>query len=135
MPATMNRNTARTMSAMTPASMPASFLLLADERRGALDLDHMHALPRLDDLVLVVGARPPGLALQLHAAAVLVVGDALGDQRGAAHQRGGARAQLRRLAAARDGDRPQRDQQGDGDDEGDDPRRDGPRPRRGDDGG
>src|ERR671929_1948727 len=99
--ATMNRNTARTMSAMTPASMVPPSLLRTHERRGAPDLDHMHAAPRLDDVVLVVGARRPVLALQLHGAAAVAVGDALGDRRGAADEGGRARAQLRGQAPVR----------------------------------
>ena len=51
---------------------------------------------RLDDLVLVVGARGPDLAVELHAADALVVGDPLEHDRGPADQRGGAGADLRR---------------------------------------
>src|SRR5215207_1415751 len=108
--ATMNRNTARTISAMTPASMACLPLLLADERRGAPDLHHLHTLAGLDDLVCVVGAGGPALALELHAAGALVVVDALGHHRAAAHQRGGARSQLRRLAAVRERDRAEGEQ-------------------------
>src|SRR3712207_3072527 len=107
--AQMNRNTARTICAMTPASLASS--LLAHERRGAPDLDHLDPRPRLDDLVLVVGAGGPGLPLQPHAAAVLAVDDALGHRRGAPDQRRRPRAQLRRLAAVRAGDGSQGEQQ------------------------
>src|SRR5215207_10517147 len=104
----MNRNTARTMSAMTPASIPLAPLLLADERRGAPDLHHVHALAGLDHVVLVVGPRGPVLALELDAARPLVVRDPLGDGRGPADERRGARAQLWRHPLVRPCDRPQR---------------------------
>ena len=64
-----------------------------DERRGAPDLDHVDALAGLDDVVLVVGARGPDLALDADAADALVVGDALDDHRRAPDQRRGAGAQ------------------------------------------
>src|SRR5215217_7160281 len=105
--ATMSRKTAMTMSAMSPASITA-FLLLGHERRGAADLDHLHTRALGDHLVLVVGARPPRLALQLHAADVLVVGDAFQHHRGAADERRRARAQLCWLAAVAAGQRAQR---------------------------
>src|SRR5918998_117589 len=109
--ATMNRNTARTINAMTPASMACLLLVLGHERRGAPDLHHLHALAGLDDLVLVVRACRPLLPFELHAARALAVGDALGHHRGAPHERGRARTQLGRLAGVRAGERPQRGQQ------------------------
>src|SRR5215212_772706 len=102
--ATMNRNTARTISATRPASMASSFLLLGDERRGALDLDDVYACAGLEDLVVVVGAGGPPLALELDAAGVLEVGDPLDDGGLPAVQRGGAGAQLAGHPAVRAGD-------------------------------
>src|SRR3954454_3407037 len=108
----MNRNTASTISAMTPASMA---LLLGHERRGAPDLDHVHPLALLDHLILVVRPGRPHLALELDAA--LALREALDDRGGAADQRRRPRAQLRRHAAVRARERPQRREQDPGDDE------------------
>src|SRR5919108_566793 len=110
---TMNKNTAMTMSAINPASI--GYSSLRDERRGAPDLDHMHALAHVDGLVLVVGARRPHLAVDPHAADALVVGDPLDHHAGPPHQRGRAGAQPRRLPAVRASDRPQRGQEHDRD--------------------
>src|SRR5215213_10720808 len=94
--ATMNRNTAITISAMTPASTRASSF--RDERRGAPDLDDLDPLAGVDDLVVVVGPRGPDLTIDPHAADALVVGDALDDHPGLADERGRAGAQLGRHA-------------------------------------
>src|SRR3954465_12601281 len=51
-----------------PAARPS----LRHERRGALDLHHVHARARLEDVVLVVRARRPYLAADLHLTAVAV---------------------------------------------------------------
>src|SRR5215217_2685196 len=115
--ATMNRNTASTTSAMTPASIPLPPLLLAAERRGAPDLHAVDALAGLDHGVLVVRASRPALALQLHAAGALVVVDALGDHGAATDERRRAGAQRRRHPAVRARERAQRAQQGERDDQ------------------
>src|ERR1044072_8078808 len=115
--ATMNRNTASTTSAMTPASIPLPPLLLADERRGAPDLHDVDALARLDHGVLVVGASSPALTLQLHASGALVVVDALGDHGTSADQRRRAGAQRGRHLAVRARERAQRAEQGEGDEQ------------------
>src|SRR3954468_3017942 len=90
--ATMNTNRARTIKTIRPAVMRS--LSFAHERGRAPDLEDVHARPRLDDLVVIVGARGPDLAAQLHAADALGVGDALDDRRRLTHERGGARADL-----------------------------------------
>src|ERR1700759_5367885 len=83
-------STAATINPTIPASQ------VVDGRRGAPNLHHVHARPRLEDLVLVVGARAPHLAVEAHLAQRLVVDDALGDDRRAPDERGGPGPQLRR---------------------------------------
>src|SRR5215203_5495974 len=107
--AMMNRNTARTISAITPGSMTSSSF--RDERRGALDLDHLDPLAGLDDLVVVVGPRGPHLAADPHAADALVVRDPLDDHPGGPDERRGAGAQPWWLAPVRPSQRPQRGEQ------------------------
>src|SRR3954454_2252380 len=107
--ATMNRNTARTISAIRPAVIAVSSF--RDERRGAPDLDDLDPLAGLDDVVVVVRAGGPHLAVDAHAADTLVVGDALHHHPGPPHQRRRAGAQPRRLAAVRAGQRPQAGEQ------------------------
>src|SRR5215213_10785035 len=113
--ATMNRNTARTISAMTPASITASSF--RDERRGAPDLDDLDPLAGLDHLVVVVRARGPHLAVDPHATDPLVVGDPLDDHAALADQRGRTGAQQRRPAPVRARERPHRPEQDHGDDQ------------------
>src|SRR3954462_10303664 len=113
--ATKNRNTARTISAMTAGSTTASSF--RDERRSAPDLDDLHLLAGLDHLIVIVGAGGPHLAAYPHAAETLVVGDPLHDHRTAADERRRAGAQQRRLAAVRAGERAQRGEEGDRDDQ------------------
>src|SRR5918994_895340 len=80
-----------TTSATTPSTISvaicAPFLSVGDQRRGAVDLDDLHARARLERGVLVVGACRPDLSADLHAAAVRV--DALDHRGRPAHQRGG----------------------------------------------
>src|SRR4051794_16299228 len=65
-----------------------------NERCRAVDLQDFHARSRLDDLVLVVGARAPHLATDLHAATVAIY---LLEHRGArADQRRGPGSHVRR---------------------------------------
>src|SRR3954451_2828469 len=52
-----------------------------DQRGRAADRDDLDAGAGDDDLVLVVGARGPDLAVDAHRADALVVGDALQDDR------------------------------------------------------
>src|SRR3954471_21560827 len=85
MAATMNTNSARTISAIrTGVIRSPSF---AHERGRAPDLEDVHARPRLGDLVVGEGARGPDLAVQAHAADASAVGDPLDDRRGLADQR------------------------------------------------
>src|SRR3954453_18263755 len=102
----MNRNTARTISAIRPAVIAVSSF--RDERRGAPDLDDLDPLAGLDDVVVVVRPRGPYLAVDPHAADALAVGDPLQHHAGAAHERRRAGAQLRRLAPVRARERPER---------------------------
>src|SRR5919201_1290858 len=83
-------STAATINPTIPASS------LADERRGAPDLHHVHALARFDHTVLVVAARGPYFAVESHASDPLIVVDALEDHCGASDQRRRTRADLRR---------------------------------------
>src|SRR4029079_11249435 len=115
----MNRNTARTISAMTAGSTSASSF--RDERRGAPDLDDLHPLAGLDHLIVIVGARGPDLAADPHAAETLVVGDPLDDHRAAAHERRRAGPQQRWLPAVRAGEAAARGEGGGGDTHGDGP--------------
>src|SRR4051812_41697772 len=101
----MNRNTASTISAMTPGSTTASSF--RDERRGAPDLDDLDLLAGLDYVVVVVRPRGPPLAADPHAADALVVGDPLDDDRVATHQRRRAGAEQRWLATVRARERAQ----------------------------
>src|SRR3954449_7490091 len=93
--ATNSANTTSTIKTIT-AAIGGSFLL-AHERGRAPDLDDLHALAGLDDLVLVVGPRGPHLAVDLDDADALVVGDPLEHDARAADQRRGTRAHLGRL--------------------------------------
>src|SRR3954469_10106705 len=52
-----------TIRAMTPPDTGHS--LFGHERRGAPDLDHLHALAGLEDLVVLVCARGPMLSFEL----------------------------------------------------------------------
>src|SRR4051794_6017916 len=113
--ATMNTNRARTIRAIRPAVMDS--LSFAHERGRAPDLEDVHARPRLDDLVVVVGPRGPDLAVELHAADALGVGDALDDHRALPDQCGGAGSYLAARALVLAGDRPQRGERNDGHDE------------------
>src|SRR3954453_7019489 len=85
--ATMNKKIANTTSAIRPAVIRPP--LLAHERRCAPDLEHVHTGARLDHFVVVVRARRPDLAVELHTADTLGVGDALDDGRGLPYQRRG----------------------------------------------
>src|SRR5438045_3896388 len=69
-------------------------LLPVDERRGALDLDHLDASSRLVDAILHESARRPLFTADSHAAAVRV--DGVQDDRARSDQRGRARAEHRR---------------------------------------
>src|SRR3954469_4062694 len=113
--ATMNTNRTRMIKTIRPAVMYS--LSFAHERGRAPDLEDVHAGPRLDDLVVVVGARGPDLAVELHTADALGVGDALDDHRGLPDQRGGAGSYLAARALVLAGDRPQRGERDDGHDE------------------
>src|ERR687897_3790368 len=65
-----------TTSATTPSTISVAigrpFLSVGDERRGAVDLDDLHAGTRLERLILVVGPRSPDLSADLHLTAVSV---------------------------------------------------------------
>src|ERR687890_1424719 len=100
--AMISRNAASTISAMAPAVI-AVLPSLGHERRGAPDLDHLHAGARLIGLVLEVRARGPHLAVDAHAAHALVVGDALHDGGVAADERRRPGADLRRHPLVRAG--------------------------------
>src|SRR3954454_24067215 len=78
--ATMKTNRARMIKTIRPAVMRS--LSFAHERGRAPDLEDVDARPGLDDLVVVVGARGPDLAVELHAADALGVGDPLDHHRG-----------------------------------------------------
>src|SRR3954470_10465479 len=127
--ATMNRNTARTISAMTPGSTRASSF--RDERRGALDLDDLDPPADLDDVVVVVGPRGPDLAVDAHAADPLVVGDALEDHGLLADERGGTGTQVGGHPPHAARHRAQREQQGDRGHEEHEPAAQGTRPESG----
>src|SRR3954452_13258964 len=99
----MNTNRARTIRMIRPAVMRSPSF--AHERCRAPDLEHLHARPRLEHLVLVVRACGPDLAVQAHAADPFGVGDALDDDRALAHQRGRARLELAPGALVLAGDR------------------------------
>src|SRR5262245_21868885 len=86
--ATMNKNTARTISAISPASIYG--LLFGHERCRAPDLEHLHARARLEHLVLVVRACRRDLAVQPHRA--LVLRHPLEHRRVAPDERRGTRA-------------------------------------------
>src|SRR4051812_13199945 len=105
----ISRNTASTIRAMAPAVISVLLSLsFGHERRGAPDLDHLHASAGLVDLLVQVGTGGPDLAVDLHAAHALLVGDALHHRRVAADEGRGARADLRRHALVRARQRPQR---------------------------
>src|SRR3954467_1325953 len=91
--ATNKANRISTAATIKP-TIPASSVV--DERRGAPDLHHVHARPRLEHLVLIVGARGPHLAVDPHLPDGVVVDDPLGDDRRAADERRGTGPQLRR---------------------------------------
>src|SRR3954470_13843349 len=112
--ATMKTNRARMIRTIRPAVMRS--LSFAHERGRAPDLEHLDAGSRLDDLVVVVGARRPDLAVELHAAHALGVGDALDDHRRLADQRRRTRPDGAR-ALVGTCDRPQRGQQDHRDDQ------------------
>src|SRR3954471_6680420 len=76
-----------------------------DERRGAADLDDLDLGAGGDDVVLVVGACRPDLAVDAHRADALVVGDALQHDGVAADQGGGTGPDLRRRVHVALGDR------------------------------
>src|SRR3954470_2886820 len=115
MAAVMNTNSARTIRTIKPAVMRSPSL--ADERRGAPDLEHVDLRPGLDDFVVVVGPSGPDLAVELHTPDVLEVGDALDDRRALAHERRGPHLQHALAAGVIARDRAQRGKQDDGDDE------------------
>src|ERR687895_2306082 len=103
--------TATTMSTIRVANgLPSWVALLGDERRGALDLQHLDPGAGLEHLILVERAGAPGLTLELHLAAVAV--DPFENGRGTADQRGCAGAQLHRRAEVAAGGRPQHQQRG-----------------------
>src|SRR5919201_4120425 len=108
--ATNSANRISTAATINP-TIPASSL--ADERRGAPDLHHVHALARLDDAILVVATRRPHLAVDPHPSQSAVVVDALGDDPGAADERRRSRADLWRHVHVAAGDRPD-DREADG---------------------
>src|SRR5215470_6850373 len=81
-------------SATINPTIPASSI--AYQRCRALDLHDVHTRARLDDVVLVVRARGPHLALDAHLAHAVVVDDALGDDPRAPDEGRRPGAQLRR---------------------------------------
>src|SRR4051794_36272244 len=87
---TTNNKTAR--RTMPSAAIPSTSSF-GDQRGCAVDLQDFDAVARADDLVVVVGARAPDLAADLHAAAVAV--DLLEDCRAAADEGSGAGAHVR----------------------------------------
>src|SRR4051794_37634301 len=102
----MNTNRARTIRTIRPAVMRSPSF--AHERCRAPDLEHLHARPGLVDLVFVVRAGGPDLAVETHAADPLGVRDALHDDRPLPDQRRRARLELGPRALVLAGDRPQR---------------------------
>src|SRR5215204_6102508 len=97
--ATIRTKIARTIRAMAPAdiTVPSSYLvvvtdrpLISHERRGAPDLDHLHARAGLVGLVVHVRPRTPDLAVDADAADALVVLDSLEHRRALAGERGAA---------------------------------------------
>src|SRR5436305_12942598 len=100
----MNTNSARTTRITMAAVMRSPSF--AHERGRAPDLEHLHARPRLERLVLVVRAGGPDLAVEAHAADPLGVGDALDDGGVLPHQGRGARLQRAAGALVLTGDRP-----------------------------
>src|SRR4051794_25895385 len=105
----MNTNSARTIRTIKPAVMRSP--LLADERRGAPYLENVDPGAGLDDLVVVEGPGGPDLAVELHAADALVVGDPLDDHRGLPDQGRGVHPDLALGALVIARDRAQRGQQ------------------------
>src|SRR5215218_11335009 len=91
---------ASTIKAMAPAviTVPSSRVgrLIGHERRGAPDLDHLHARAGLVGLIVHVRPRGPDLAVDPHAADALAVLDPLEHRRALADERGRAGADLRR---------------------------------------
>ena len=73
-----------------------------DERRGSADHDDLHPLADVEDVILVIGAGRPHLAVvEPDRADRLQVRDALHDGALPADERRRARAQLGRLLAVR----------------------------------
>src|SRR4051795_13749161 len=91
MAAVSTTHSARTIRAIKRAVMRSPSL--ADERRGAPDLEHVDLRPGFDDFVVVVGPSGPDLAVELHTPDAFEVGDALDDHRALAHERRGAHLQ------------------------------------------
>src|SRR3954469_21224174 len=113
-PATNSAN--RTSTAITiSAATGRPFPLFAHERGRAPDLDDLHALAGLDDVVLVIGARGPHLAIDLDDADALVVGDPLETHPGAPDQRRRPGPELGRLVQMTLRDRPHEEEQQRGD--------------------
>src|SRR5687767_7756678 len=81
---TNSTTTANTRTTISPAT---ANLLVGNERGRALDLHHLDPRSLLVHLVLVVGARGPLLAADLHPAAPAI--DALEDSGARPDQRGG----------------------------------------------
>src|SRR3954453_1149639 len=104
---TSSTTAATTIRPITPAPITTS--LVADERRGALDLQDLDTRARLERLLLVVGVRGPHLAADLDRAVVGI--DAVEHHRPGADEcrRAGARvrghAQVARRQRADDPER------------------------------
>src|SRR6476659_7791111 len=98
--ATNSAKRIRTAATISPAM--GYLRSIGHERRGALDLDDLHVRADREDLVLVVRAGAPHLALELDGPRL--AGDLLEHRRRAPDQRGGARADLRRHRAVAAGD-------------------------------
>src|SRR4051794_8794686 len=100
--ATMSAKMTMTAATIRPATTTPLF---GNQRRGALDLHHVHLLAGLDDLVLVVGPRRPDLVLEADRAGVAA--DRLEHLGPLADERRGAGPQLRGHRHVPPGDRAQ----------------------------
>src|SRR5579862_8425025 len=105
--------TTTTITATTLGSSPGWLTSWHHERGRPTDLDHLDLLPCVDFLAVVVRARGPHLAPDLHGADSLAVRDPLEHHGVLSDQRRGARSKRRPRAAMTDRDRAQQRQEGD----------------------
>src|SRR5579863_2077891 len=105
--------TATTITATTLGSSPGWLNSWHHERGRPTDLDHLDLLPCVDFLVVVIRARGPHLAADLHDADALAVRDPLEHHGVLSDQCRGARSKRRPRAAMTDRDRAQQREEGD----------------------